>query len=791
MSSPSPPHLFPEATRTSPGRICSICPRFVAGWDDHFRCYQHRTDCSPDNACEICVDWDNNSWSMYVSWCQASEDKEDKRRVAKASTPKGKGSNATRKLLHKGKGKGHKSSSSVGSFLSLNPPLVPISPQVISTKQVINVRREHGQVDELIELMGSCPASSGLGPVVSMPPGASALGGKFGPETDSDPAWPEEVLVKNFNPASGELGGTVHTVPFDSQEIGTAESVDGDSLALLRARHSQLAGPKATRNYPAMSVSGGLLAADAVTELLRSPGTNNLAGATGLTAGGTVPHGMAPAGSQLPQGSMAARAPTATRSAEPDPMENFFNMLTGMMKKFQGQVPPTGPDGNLGQGATFGSYPALDSQRVPLGPPPGFPHLPGAANTTAGHGADGALGPVPLLRIPKRKHTDNSTLLSKHSKLTTSDSDLSSHEDSDRDETDSDENLSIEEDNSLKYPACTALVWDMLKNELPDKKLAADRSVTTKAMSALSGVRLQEPKEPRLPLAGLARSSINAWAEKAKNPEKGALRIGHYPKPTKSRKYESTCSRDFQIGHAELLNTTKLDAGHMQEAEARIPFRTLVSIEEESRRGILAASKKEWHLLTVKHLLDLLQRHMLAVQDKTKVCDVLSVLHVISTCQELLQSIGTLSENVMDKLTFMLNLVTLIRRDQILKKLPQLSAQLLEDLRTIPIVGPEDDNLLGAKPSTSLFAGLEPKITEAKNKLSGTMVRDFFAKMQVKTTASQRREPNVPKTRAPRNEAAKKTKKAKAKKPADSGFADFKKKNSKPKKPKGKKGQGT
>ena len=248
--------------------------------------------------------------------------------------------------------------------------------------------------------------------------GLRPTGGKFGTEIDFDPVWPEEVSGKNFNPVSGGLGGAVHTVPLDPQEIGTAESVDSDSLALLRARQSQLTDPKAARTYPAMSVSGGLLAADAVTELLRSPGTNNLAGATGLTAGGTVPHGMAPLGcqlpqgsmaaqapmatspgtnnpagatgltagggavphgmgplgSQLPQGSMAAWAPRATRSVGPDPLENFFNMLTGMMKKFQGQVPPTGPDGNLGQGATFGSYPALDSQRIPLGPPPCFFH---------------------------------------------------------------------------------------------------------------------------------------------------------------------------------------------------------------------------------------------------------------------------------------------------------------------------------------------------------------------------------------------------------------------------------
>ena len=41
---------------------CTTCSRRMASWDTHDECILHRV-CTSASTCEICHDWDTNSWS--------------------------------------------------------------------------------------------------------------------------------------------------------------------------------------------------------------------------------------------------------------------------------------------------------------------------------------------------------------------------------------------------------------------------------------------------------------------------------------------------------------------------------------------------------------------------------------------------------------------------------------------------------------------------------------------------------------------------------------------------------
>ena len=315
-------------------------------------------------------------------------------------------------------------------------------------------------------------------------------------------------------------------------------------------------------------------------------------------------------------------APELQSCGDVDPvlMGQFFAMFRNMMDASAlVRVPPTVAtvDSTLVAAAR---PPLVDNLQEPAVGPPRDSQSLDEESTHTGDGSDGALGPVPLMRFPKRKATtDLSQVSLKRLARESPDETESSNEDEGVDRDSLGESVDGN-DGTLLYPARLALVWQLMGDDLPDNSLAAVKHVGAKTTSALSGAsQKEENKEPALPRSGLARSSLNKWTDKA-NPAKGALRIGNYPRPGKKRNHEYTCSRDFTIGQAVLLDVTKVDANITSENSATLTPRTLQFFEEETRRGILAANTKEWLLRTISRLLDLRHQNMKQAQtDKLEI----------------------------------------------------------------------------------------------------------------------------------------------------------------------------
>jgi len=735
------PSSVPLGTPRPLSPSCSLCPRYVTKWDGHKRCYQHRYDCTAEDTCDVCLDWDIKSWSLYACWLKTSRDLEEKRKAEKGLLSPGGLPLATGLLKSShGKGKGPKILPT-HTISSSNPPLVtdvPSQVKKVRNRGAKKTRRLEAVVDG--QKSGPVKGAVGQGTGVSMGVGFTAETKDCEVESKVGPVW----LTQDSMEQSDSEYLTVSPSGLTVEERGI---VVGDRL--ISEPWSQDRGEECKpRSYVATKV------VSTTRESPRCNGSKKPGGSTGRKA----------VGKPTSPGVRLAPEPQPCGDVDPVLMGQFFTMFRNMMETSAlVRVPPTVAtvDSTLVAAAR---PPLVENLREPAVGPPRDSQSSDEESTHTGDGSDGALGPVPLMRIPKRKAAaDLSLVSSKRLARESPDETESSNEDEGVDRDSSGESVDGD-DGTLLYPARLALVWQLLSDDLPDKSLAAGKRVGARTTSALSGEsQKEESKEPALPLSGLARSSLNKWMEKAQDPVKGALPLGKYPKPEKISGHESTCSRDFQIGHAEYLKSTQVDTKMSSEPASTLQPKTLQYLEEQSRRGIIAASTKEWLLMTIKHLMDLLMQNMIEVQTGKARINPRRFVEHMKMCQDLLQSVGKSSETVMDTLTYVLNTVTLIRRDQVLRKLPKLPVKLIDELRTAQIVKIEGDDLTGIEPPTSLFVGLEPKITEENEKISSNMVKQMFTHLQVKST-----EPKTPRRQNSKKPAAATstttTKKRKAKK---------------------------
>ena len=180
---------------------------------------------------------------------------------------------------------------------------------------------------------------------------------------------------------------------------------------------------------------------------------------------------------------------------------------------------------------------------------------------------------------------------------------------------------------------------------------------------------------------------------------------------TRTASYQ-TASSDFSLSRPELSDDTRRELKGNSISHVVFEPKISAALENHSRLGISAASTKEWFLATIKTIMEKLQEHLLG--------DDPQIQHIsdgIKTCLDLLDSVGKASEVELGSLTYITYVMTLARRDSILKIIPNISEELKDKLRHAPIVWESSENppVQGDKPDF-LFRGLTSQLVDDRKR---------------------------------------------------------------------------
>jgi hypothetical protein len=283
----------------------------------------------------------------------------------------------------------------------------------------------------------------------------------------------------------------------------------------------------------------------------------------------------------------------------------------------------------------------------------------------------------------------------------------------------------VDTEDSLKFFDRLETVWNYIADKLPDKdSRIALMPVETKTTSLLTRKVEKSERTPSLPLAPLARSSFQQWNVRSQ-PHGSFLPSGKFPVPRKMTSFEKTSSPDFLINPLTLL--PEMAPSGSKPSTVTMEGKQAATLETEVRRGISAASLKEWMLLTVKTILSSLKTHLVQVKNREVELSLDNLLALISTSLDLMDSIGKASETVMDSLTQVVHTFTLLRRDVVLAKIPGLSLSLMDNLRHAPIV-PEVEDITTI--SNTLFRGVEKEISMDRERQKQNILMNYLVANQ-------------------------------------------------------------
>ena len=249
------------------------------------------------------------------------------------------------------------------------------------------------------------------------------------------------------------------------------------------------------------------------------------------------------------------------------------------------------------------------------------------------------------------------------------------------------------ESDTLIFSDRLALVWKFMQHQLPP------RTVKKPAMQRSRSLLTQAQQEPEqlvndLPMSGLIRSSFTMWTERAStganNNAQKALPAGKLPKIGRCSKFIRTSSDDF--GHdrpvisEEVMREMRLK--DKPSLDITLNETAANTLESQARRGVLAANLKEWLLGTLGHIMNLIKSHLMEVDLGKSMINMKDAIAGLNTCSELLESIGKASELEADALTYMVHaqLLTLLRRDTVIRQISTISDSLRDRLRHAPII---------------------------------------------------------------------------------------------------------
>ena len=186
---------------------------------------------------------------------------------------------------------------------------------------------------------------------------------------------------------------------------------------------------------------------------------------------------------------------------------------------------------------------------------------------------------------------------------------------------------------------------------------------------------------------------------------------GKFPQPKKPTKFEQTASKDFSNKRPDLSDTISRELNNKKPEHLKLDDKTASALESEARRGIIARSLSEWMLMTISKIIKSIHLYI-STRDRKQDFEDTCVLDLLTTCTDILDTIGRASETETSSLAYIVHVLTLARRDEVLKMIPAISDTLRSALRHAPIVWPSDEHPtdMPEVDSDKLFRGLCSKI---------------------------------------------------------------------------------
>lgn len=330
-------------------------------------------------------------------------------------------------------------------------------------------------------------------------------------------------------------------------------------------------------------------------------------------------------------------------------------------------------------------------------------------NTKQRASMDWQLPISPLLFDPEQMHVSSIVPVPNER-----DNQLAFHRDSDIESIGSDAGSAYERRESLTFAGRLKLVWSYLSHLLPDANMTTDTNNIPRSL--LTTVHDQREQCQWLPLAPMIRTWLLKYASipsklptSTFNYSSGKYRhVDSFflPKLKKFRRFYQCMSEDFTLFSPSLSSAMQSEIKGKTIPNVSLAQGTVISLDEHCRLSLSAASSKEWLLATLGHLL----KELLA-QLHSGTATISDSTDVITTCLELLDSVGKASETEAGGISFVLHTLTLAKRDTILKVIDNLSQELKLELRNAPIIWKqhgtpdiEDDD------PRFLFRGLDRKI---------------------------------------------------------------------------------
>ena len=305
----------------------------------------------------------------------------------------------------------------------------------------------------------------------------------------------------------------------------------------------------------------------------------------------------------------------------------------------------------------------------------------------------------------------------------------------------SDENISVVEENrkmddeQVNFMGRLKTVWKIMEDQLPDSSEGKKKSIQSKSL--LSSKREEKEEFQWLPMGELVRSSVAYWTETGKNLDEGknafqmskskSNMYGKFPTNAKfinrHGKWYRTCSEDFSMDPPVLSNKMKQLLSGKETATIFLTEQVSRAMEKWTRTGLAAANTKDWLLGTIKTIMDQLLLEMQNDQPSVE-----KITEGLTACTELLQSVGKASETEVSALAYNLYVLSLSRRDSILKSI-KVSNSLKEEMRHAPLMW-EQHNIKCSEEDEPqyMFRGLCSKIEQDRKKEVEVAMQDLLLK---------------------------------------------------------------
>ena len=292
------------------------------------------------------------------------------------------------------------------------------------------------------------------------------------------------------------------------------------------------------------------------------------------------------------------------------------------------------------------------------------------------------------------------------------------------------------QDDRVTFFGRLKMVWSIMGDELPTK--SDDMKKKRGSHSLLSSKSQEREENPWLPIGDLVRSSLQYWTDEGKNLKMDkdfslasrpkSNMEGKFPMNRRPVKWYRTISEDFPLEPPNLSENIRRSLKDNKTPQ-NISFTESVqrNMERINRIGLSAASTKDWMLASIKKLMDQMLSDLTGEQPEVN-----NIIEGIRTCSELLDSVGKASETEVQALSYNLYVLTLSRRDSILKYL-HISDTLKEEMRHAPLLWEEH----GLKPAdydnpNLLFRGMDSKLEADKKRQADQEIQDFILSKRFK-----------------------------------------------------------